>query len=152
MMKDNPDDAIDPCQSKIKQFSTCEYGLFSQDNDWLSFLQSENVDDYIPEPPDDDLLCLACNALQEYVLDRSMPCNIRFAAHMAQFDISAMSEWNDLIAETYYCELVDQALTLWESDGFQGFSIARRGMLRAMLLDVRAKPARKQWIHSVCPL
>lgn len=123
-------DGIAKCQIPTN-WQPCAYTIS------LEGKAADSVDEVLPEPPDDELLCLACNALEDYALDCSMPPNMRFAARLAQFSLSTLSEWSELRTQSYLCELVEQSLKLWESGGFEAFSIARRGMLRAMLQDVR---------------
>lgn len=92
----------------------------------------------LPEPPDDSLLCLACNVLEEYALDVNMAGNQRRAARLGQFRISTMEVWEDLQHDAFLCSLVEAALLRLEDCSYVGFSISTMGMLRGMLASITA--------------
>ena len=87
----------------------------------------------LPEPPDDDLLCLACIALEEFALDVTKPGNVRRSARFAQFLMPISMQWEDLRSDQWLSGVVQCALLRWQDLGFPGFSIARKGMLRGMI-------------------
>lgn len=92
----------------------------------------------LPEPPDDSLLSLACNALEDFALDISKPGNARRAARFAQFPISKMDEWKELQGHPLLNSIIAEALLRWEEMRFDGFPIATRGLLRGMISDLSA--------------
>jgi hypothetical protein len=92
----------------------------------------------LPEPPDDALLCLACNALEDFALDWKMPSNTRRATRLAQFSLSPMTTWTELRDHVFLSSLVYQALSRWQEHNFDGFPVATKGMIRGMTEDVAA--------------
>eukprot|EP00981_Chlorochromonas_danica_P007393 scaffold1709_cov158-Ochromonas_danica.AAC.3 len=90
------------------------------------------------ELPDDILLCLACLALQEYAEDVTLQLTCRQMAVMTHATVCKVCTWNELLTHSAACRWVEKSLARWEATGFQGFSIARRGLLRTMLQDVLA--------------
>eukprot|EP00981_Chlorochromonas_danica_P010552 scaffold3275_cov183-Ochromonas_danica.AAC.11 len=107
-----------PCMILPSNRQPCPY---THTHQLVGTTAADSVDDILPVLPDDELLCLACNASEDYAIDYCMPSNKRFAARLTQFYLSKLSEW------------------CWELTGFEGFSIARRGMLCAMLQDVQGR-------------
>lgn len=108
----------------------------------------------LPEPPDDRLLCLACNALEDFALDCTMPANARRATRLAQFSVADMTDWMDIREHAFLCSIIEQALFRWQKLGFAGLSIATRGMVRGMIEDVVAwsdPPSQPEESHLSAP-
>lgn len=88
------------------------------------------------EPPDDRLLCLAFNALDDFALDCSKPDNARRAAILAQKHISKLTQWDQLQYHALLSSVVVKALLCWQDMQFTGFPIATKGLLRGMIQDI----------------
>ena len=94
-----------------------------------------------PEPPDDDLMNLANDLMEDYTLDVNQPRNLRRWARVLQYSTEHLVWSRDVQHYPLLCEIVSLALQRCIDNGFPNIlRICTRGDIRSMLGDV------KEWL------
>lgn len=88
------------------------------------------IDDYIPDPPDDFYLSLCYSALRNTVVDFTICHSDRIEALAALFGVAQIGAWNDLHENASLSEIIHRSLSAQSESGFAAFHHSRKFELR----------------------
>ncbi|RYH20347.1 hypothetical protein EON65_23700 [archaeon] len=92
-----------------------------------------DIDDHIPDPPDDFYLSLCYTALKNTVLDATICHSDRIEALAALFSVAQIDDWSDLNQSVTLCEIIHNSLRTQSESEFSEFHHSRKFELRLMM-------------------